>query len=229
MQAAFHLPPCPSSRCFRSLSCIVLAKCLDRKQRCDTGRTRKQEAGWERKNRTQEEAQIRWLLWCTLGLLRLWVIVCSLLNYRSFRVSDYRTSEGLMRRMKLRWNGKCVCEFLRRKWWMVQVFVFILVKQQCVNLCKFHLTFLPFWCLPDHIHESLFVSGSQLGHWRAGLGLAGMLYLPIPKALISLLVAKVFWRRESGRCRSSLSVPWPPTHRMFYSFFTHNKETKYTS
>lgn len=43
-------------RCF----CVVLSECWDRKKRCDTGRTRKQEAVQGHKNRKQEHAPIRW-------------------------------------------------------------------------------------------------------------------------------------------------------------------------
>lgn len=42
--------------------CIVLAECSAWKERCNTRRMGKQEAGWVRKNRKQEEAAIRWPL-----------------------------------------------------------------------------------------------------------------------------------------------------------------------
>lgn len=78
---------CPP-RCFLRLGSIVLAYSLDRKARCDTGRTRKQEPCSELKNRKQEELVIRWLPRCTLKFLPLRVIVCSALNNIEFRVSD---------------------------------------------------------------------------------------------------------------------------------------------
>lgn len=155
-----------------------------------TGRgdvTRKREAGWDHKNRTQEEAMIRWLLWCTLGFLPLWVIVCSPLNYRVHSVWSK------LMRVLLRWSTwgeMSLCEavhiFLHfRCFFAFSTSAFIYVNSHLA--CS--LSSCVFWCLSDHIHESLFVSGFQLGQWQAGLGLAGTLYLLIPNALISPLVA----------------------------------------
>lgn len=100
------LPVCPPGF-FLSQGCIVLAECLGRKERCNTGRMRKQESGWVQKNRKQGEAVIRWPLWCTLGFLVLWVIVSCLLNYRKFgaikSVDEFKSSlEGW-------WEGPALC------------------------------------------------------------------------------------------------------------------------
>lgn len=73
---------------FSSHGCIVLSKCLDRKERCDTGRTRKLESDSDFKNRKQEETPITWPLRCTLGFIPSLLTVCSRLNYRELRVSD---------------------------------------------------------------------------------------------------------------------------------------------
>lgn len=202
---------------FLSHSCIVLAKCLDRMERCDTGRTRKQEPGWDRKNRKQEEAPIRWLLWCTLGFLLLWVIVRSPLNYREFRESDQSQwklnldSSELLQGANVSNTGVCPG---------ISLFLLSNSAFSCLTLaCS-----IAFCVFGDHIHESLFVSGFQLGQWQAGLGLAGTLYLPIPNALISLLVATS--RQALGHCWSTLSVLWPPAHPYFLCFYTQH--TVYT-
>ena len=150
--------------------------------------TRKQEAGWDHKNRKQEEAMIRWLLWCTLGSLLLWVIVCSPLNYR------VRSVWSKLMRILLRqptWGEISLCEAVRI-FLHFRVFFFLFSNSAFIYVksrlaCS--LSSCVFWCLSDRIHESLFVSGFQLGQWQAGLGLAGTLYLLIPNALISLLVA----------------------------------------
>lgn len=204
--------------CFLSHGCIVLAECSNRKERCDTGRTRKQEPGWDRKNRKQEEAPIRWLLRCTLGFLLLWVIVCRSLIYREFRVSDQSQWKFNLDSSELLQGVKCV------KHRCLNWDIFILVQRQCFHLFDFGVLhfFLRFWCLSDHIHESLFVSGFQLGQWQAGLGLAGTLYLPIPNALISLLVATS--RQPLGHCWST--VLWPPAHPYFLCLYMQH--TVYT-
>lgn len=202
--ASICLPIHPPG-CFLSHSCIVLAECLGRKERCNMGRTRKQESGWDHKNRKQKEAMIRWLLWCTLGFLLLWVIVCSPLNYREFRV--IKAIESF--RVQSCYAGQ-MC-LTRESSEAVGVFVFVSFSNSTLIYVNSHLTlacsiiFCVSWCLSDHIHESLFVSGFQLGQWQAGPGISW--HLPFPNALISLLVARSLL--ALAHCWSSLLALWP--------------------
>lgn len=68
--------------------------CSGRKGRCDTGRTRKQEPSWDQKNRKQEEAPIRWLLWFILRFLLVWIIVHSPLNHSE--LDEIRANDGFI-------------------------------------------------------------------------------------------------------------------------------------
>lgn len=107
--------------CFLSPSYIVLAKCSDRMERCDTGRTRKQEQDWEHKNRKQEEELISRLLHWTH-----WMDFClnwnDLWNYKSFGYQSLRLYNRI----------------IRKKWWRINLLVWILhvlVSQQLLPIC----------------------------------------------------------------------------------------------
>lgn len=63
-QEHFHLSSCPSSWfSSRANAALFWLSAQPGRGRCNTRRMGKQEAGWVRKNRKQEEAAIRWPLW----------------------------------------------------------------------------------------------------------------------------------------------------------------------
>lgn len=96
-----------------------------------------QETGavWESKNRKQEEAAIAWLLWCLLEAQM--VLLLSV---------DPWTTEGLIKANRV-WS---------RLWCMSWCSLF--VEQH--NCLKWPLIF---WCLSEHFHKSVFVTGVHLG------------------------------------------------------------------
>lgn len=127
-----------------------------RKERCNPGRTRKQESGREHKNRKQEEAMIRWPLWCIVGR-------CSSKDYGALKVIKAGDSkvQGWYAGKVVKLEAS-VCFTSLSRWARTHIYV----------ACS--VIFFSSGCLSDRIHESVFVSGFQLGQWQAGLGLAGI-------------------------------------------------------